>query len=210
MKVQERYFLRFILSFFVATVLFSLIFLSAYSVSYLNYQNIQSKNKLIQESLTRLDQIIESQSCDDEILFESSETLDRVGSQLNLLENRFGKDDFRVLEQKKIYSDLEYKHLQIIKNFNGNCNKSFQPIIFFYSNLGEKQDESENMGSILTTFKRRNPEIMVYSFDFNLEYETVDKLKNFYKVTDSPIIVIGEKQTVYIRNIDQLEEMTLL
>ncbi len=208
MKVQEKYFFRMIISFFVATILFILIFISAYSVSYLNYQNIRSENKLIQVSLVRLDEIMASESCDDALLFESSENLDAVGSQLNILEKRFGNKDIRVLEQKKVYSDLEYKHLQIIRNFNENCNKNFEPIIFFYSNIRDKQDKSENMGSILSVFKRRNSGfVMIYSFDFNLDYGLIEKLEKDYNVSEVPIVVVKEKEKIYLRNIDELEEI---
>ena len=115
-KIQTRppYLKKTFLSFFLATVLFILIFLAAYGVSYVNYKGISSENNIIEQSLIDLDSFLNGVSCTDELLVESSKRLDAVGSKINLLEKRFGKNDDRVLEQKKLYTDLEIKHFQII------------------------------------------------------------------------------------------------
>ena len=207
MKVQEAYYYRILLSFVIATILFVLIFFSAYSVSYLNYKSIRTENNIIQDSLLRLDEILASESCLGVLLLESSIRLDEVGSRLGILEKRFGADDERVLEQKKFYSDLEFKHLQIIKNFNEKCATDFKIVFFFYSNSGSLLEESERMGAILGAFKRENSDlVMIYSFDVNLDYGLIDKLEEIYGIDRAPIAVLNEKDLVYVRNIDDLEK----
>jgi len=203
---KEPFLKRLFLSFVLATVLFIFIFLFAYFISYSNYKGISSQNNVISESLDRLDFILNEGSCDDELLLESSKSLDIVGSKLSLLEKRFGNDDIRVLEQKNLYTDLEVKHFNIIKNFNENCGRKFITFFFFYSNIGDKQDKSELMGSILGSFKIKNGEkVMVYSFDFNLDYTTIKELIDEYNVTEAPIVVAEESEFIYVRNIDDLD-----
>ena len=202
---QESYIGRFILAFIISNLLFVTIFLVAYGVSYLNYQGIHNQNVLIEDSLREIAALANSSVCGDESLLIASDSLDRVGSKLALLESRFGKQDERVIEQKKKYSELEYEHLSLVKRVSSACNESFVTIIFFYSNIGELQEASENVGFILSSFKKENPEkIMVYSFDFTLDAEIIDKLKKQYKVEGLPYVLVNEKDVVRVHNIYDL------
>lgn len=192
----------------IASISFTLLFLLAYSISYLNYQGINEQNNLISGYLEDLDFYLDDVSCDDEILYEASERLDRVGSRISILEDRFGKDDERVLDQKKLYTDLEVKHFGIIKVLNERCDEDFVSVLFFYSNseADDMGERSESMGYILSAFKQDNPErVMVYSFDYDLDSGTIDGLKEKYGLTGSPIAVVNEEESVYVRNIDDLE-----
>ena len=209
MRVRNNrtpYLRRLFLAFVIATIVFILIFSVAYSVSYLNYKGITTENNIILDALNRLDHVLEGESCDDLLLFQSSESLDLVGSKLSLLEKRFGVNDPRVLEQKKLYTDLEMKHFLIIKGFNENCGRDFLPIFFFYSNAQNKQDDSELISSILSSFKRsHSSRVMVYSFDSNLDHEGISKLKERHGLIEVPVVVVNESEVVYIRNIRDLE-----
>ena len=111
-----------------------------------------------------------------------------------------------MLEQKKFYTDLELKHSSIITFLNENCGGEFSQIFFFYSNVGDKQEESELMGSILGTFRRANQgKVMVYSFDYNLDYKTIYELKGEYNISQAPIVLVNEEETIYVRNINDLD-----
>jgi len=110
------------------------------------------------------------------------------------------------VEQKKLYSELELRHFNIIKNLNEQCNANFDVIFFFYSNAGNKQDESEKMGFILGSYKRINPgSVMIYSFDYNLDLKSIDDLELEYSIEDAPRIVINEEDSFYLTNIDDLD-----
>lgn len=205
-KFEEPYLLRILFSFIIATTVFVLIFSVAHSFSYMNYQSVSSQTNLISLYLEELDYSLDHFECSDTLLFESSERLDFAGSKLNLLEKRFGKNDERVLEQKNLYSGLEFSHFQIVKKLNSRCDSDFLTFLFFYSNEDKLQKESERTGFILGTFKQKHPEsVMVYSFDFNLDSEIVGRLKDNYNITAVPMIIVNEKDSIVINNIDDLE-----
>ncbi|MAG37855.1 hypothetical protein CMI45_00510 [Candidatus Pacearchaeota archaeon] len=205
MRKRENFLGRLILTFLITTGIFILLFLFAFFVSYTNYQNIERQNNVILDSITELQTLLSDESCDDLILFKASERLDRVGTKLALLELRFGKGDKRVLEQKKLYSDLEFAHFSIVKRFNEECGKEFDTYLFFYSNEGNLNDASERTGFILDAFKReRGGKVMVYSIDGALDYETIVELKERYGVTDLPVVVINEERVQRVTKIEDL------
>ncbi len=206
MKPTRNYYLKKMFYAFILTnIMFLIIILTSLSVSYLNYNNIKSKNSVILESLNKINQL-SILNCDDSVLLKASELLDETGIKINLLEIRFRKDDYRVLEQKSIYTALELKHYELIKKLKTECEKDFVTILFFYSNKKEIQEESEKVGFILSTFKNTAPErIMVYSFDADLESEHIKKIKEKYSIEKTPIVIINEKESIEISNIRDLE-----
>jgi len=200
--------LRLLLSFILATATFIIILLIASGVSYYNYQKISSQNNEIIEYLNQIDILLNMSvaDCGEDILIKSSKILDEVGGKLSLLETRFKKNDPRVLEQKKLYSEIELKHLSIIKQIEKLCQKNYTKIIFFYSNYKSLEEESSRMGFILRAFKNKNPEqIMIYSFDYNLDSETIQNLKKEYNITSAPIIVINDQNKLYVKNLRELD-----
>jgi len=200
---------RLIASFIIATVLFIIIFVFASSISYLNYQKIENQNNIILVYLEEMDALLLKQNCNNEILLKSSEILDQVGGRLNLLETRFGKKDPRVLEQKSLYTAIELKHLEIIKQFQSQCNEDFITILFFYSNNKPFNKASENVGRILSTFKRKDLENrMIYSFDYNLNIPPINNLKQGYNLTIAPIIIVNNNEPEQINNINDLDKYT--
>lgn len=207
MKNQRKnnYFLRAFAAFLVANIIFIDLFFLSYSVSYANYQIIKRNNNEIEDSIAYVDKLLNFSICDSNLLIQASTKLDVIGSKLGLLEERFGKKDSRVLEQKAFYSELEYKHFQLIKKLNENCNGNFITLLFFYSNEGGLEDRSNSMAFILGPFKNKNPEkIMIYSFDYNLKYQIISDLKDYYNISDVPVVIVNEKNKVYVNHIDDL------
>ena len=165
-----------------------------------------NKNDIILNGLNNAKLRLDNFVCDNQLLVSSSKDLDNIGFKISILEKRFGKKDLRVLEKKKLYSDLEIMHFNLIKKFNINCNSGFTTLLFFYSNEIGVIDESENTAFILSSFKTNNPsKIMIYSFDYNLDYETINKLKVEYNVSFAPSVLINEKDLIYLKNIDNLK-----
>jgi hypothetical protein len=196
-----------ILSFIIATVIFVDVFFIAHAVSYFNYQGIKTKNNILVEYINLADERLNNFVCDNKLMEESSLSLDEISIKLSLLEKRFGKDDLRVLEQKKLYSELENLHYELIKEFEKNCGLDFISVLFFYNNEREFEDESERMGFILTSFKQKAlSNVMIYSFDCNLDSPIIDNLKEKYNITKCPIVVINEGEAFYLRNIIELDK----
>ena len=185
-----RYFWAFIL----ASFLMASVFLVSYGISYWNYQIISSSNNEIFHSLNEIEKILNTSQCQEDNLYYSSEILDRTGQRLNLLETRFGKNDERVLSQKKLYSQLEYKHFQLVKLYVEKCSANFVTLLFFYSNDDFLGEESESVGYILSTIKKTySNKAMIYSFDINLDDEVIDNFKEIYGFVDVPFVIVNKR-----------------
>lgn len=197
---------RFFIAFIITTLLFTGIFLFSYSISFLVSQNIESSTNLAQEYVQEMEKDLENLECDSEILLKASDRLDFIGGELPSLEDKLGKEDSRITEQKKDYSDVEIAHLKIVKELNSRCNQKFLTVLFFYSNNFTFEEKSRRVGYILSTFKKENPEkVMIYSFDVDLNYDLIEKLKQDYNITRIPEIVINEKHNLALENINQLK-----
>lgn len=202
---RELFGRRILAAFFISSFLFAAIFIGAYGISYWNYQRLSYQTNILENSVGRLDGIIARFECDDSLLISSSDIFEEAAFRLTLLEKRFGKNDVRVLEQKKLYTELQYRHFLITKKFNDQCNGSFLPLFFFYSNLEDREEESERMGFVLTTFERQDAErIVIYSFDFNLDSSIISLLRQNHNITRAPYVVVNEQEGLYVRSIEDL------
>jgi len=208
MVKRKFYVARVLASLAISVVIFALIFSFAQWVSYNNYTDISEKNIFIENSLEEMERALNNLSCDGDVLISASGKLDQVGAGLALLETRLGKENFRVLEQKKLYSELELKHFNLINKLKSDCNATFMTILFFYSNKKDALRESDIAGKIVGTFKRRDPSnIMVYSFDYNLDSLAINGLISEYNVSSTPQVVINEGEVIdSLENIGQLEK----
>lgn len=206
-KKRPEYLKSLILAFIIGTTLFIAIFGIANYVSYSAYQRTSTQTNIIERQIGELSDFLNESNCENDLLFESSRRLDDAGSKIGLIEREFGKNDKRVLEQKKLYTELEYNHFKIVKKINERCREDYDIIFFFYSNKKDYEDSSEEMGYILTIFKMQNPEkTMVYSFDYELESEIISKLKEDYLISDVPLVIINENVTLKIKNIGDLNK----
>ncbi len=207
MQDKKVYLGRYILAFTIATILFVLVFLISYSVSYLNYKTVSNENSLIINYTKDLENLLNDKTCSDNLLVESSEKMDAIVTRLGILETRFGKHDFRVLEQKKLFSELSYNHFQIVRRLIKECDADITTLIFFYSNEKSYEKESVRTGIILSTLKNvRKSRTMIYSYDFDLDSDLISKIKMQYNITEAPIVVVNEKIVTKISNIDELEK----
>lgn len=203
---RELFLGRLLATFVLATCVFAFLVLVAYGVSYWNYQQTLDRTSQLSVSIMELDKLILESSCDSSVLFQSSQLFDRAASQLRLVEKRFGKYDERVLSQKKLYTELQWRHLAIAQHFKTRCGAEINPFLFFYSNRdAARLRESERMGFILTSFEGRDPlPIVVYSFDVDLDYNLTRQLVNDYNVTRAPIVYYNST-LIYPRSINDLE-----
>jgi len=204
----ESIIFRFVVAFLIATFLFLFLFFVSYFISYSNYNIIKNQGNIINISISEIELLGNISSCEPDVLLIASDKLDISSSRLRLLEEEFGKTDVRVLEQKKIYSNLMFKHFLLVKKENLYCEQGFATIIFFYSNIGELEKESERMGFILSRFKANYPnKVMIYSFDYDLDYDIINKLKEEYSINSAPLVLINEGLLLYVGNIDDLENI---
>ena len=187
--------LKLLLALLITIFVFVNIFLLAYSISFLKYQNVaETESDIKYELLTLNIQKEFLNTCNEKVLNSISSELDKLGSIIAILEDRFGKDDEKVLQQKKLYSLIEIQHFLNIKEYSKICNKNIDILFFFYSNEKPYQDEATRIGRILDNLKsERKGSLMIYSFDYDLDLEMIDILKETYNVSSPNSILINEE-----------------
>ncbi|MCX8159080.1 MAG: hypothetical protein N3D20_02210 [Candidatus Pacearchaeota archaeon] len=121
-----------------------------------------------------------------------------IGTILTSLEQKFGKTNKNVIEQKKLYQEVQLKTLNIIEKINEKCDKEWNIILFFYTN--KKNDRmsdtklSELQGYILDSLTTENAErVKIFAFDINLDDEETKTLIKKYNITSAPSLVINKK-----------------
>jgi len=197
-KVKSR--ARYIFAFLIGTILFAFGFMIVYSISYFEYQrvsNLQSNTayNIFEDKLSY--SFFNESICTNISLEKISNDLGFQGAVINDLENKFGKNDERVLDRKKFYSIVLLEHFEFVKLLNEKCNSNISTILFFYSNIPSESERSGGVGRLLDIIGSKNPgKIMVYSFDVNLNSDMIKKIKEKYNITGSPIVVINEKNKV--------------
>lgn len=200
-------FSRYLASFLLASAAFIVFFAFAYGVAYLNYESISSHTSLIASSVEQFEHILVNFSCNPAVHIAASSRFDLIASKISLLEKRFGKTDYRLASLKINYSDLEYRHFLITERFNLECASDFMTIFFFYSNRNDALERrSERIGFILTALQRTHPdEVMIYSFDADLNSTLVRDLKERYEIDVVPVVVVNGGEPFVPRYLAELE-----
>jgi len=120
-----------------------------------------------------------------------------IGTILTSLEQKFGKTNKDVMEQKKLYQDVQIKTLRLIERINEKCDSEWNIILFFYTNdEGKKGDAklSELQGYILDTIAKDNMDkVRIFAFDINIDNEGTNELMKTYNITSAPSLVINKK-----------------
>lgn len=196
MKKIERphYFWKLIIAFILGTVIFVGIFALSYSISYSKLRGVFETQEQLKKDILSYDlyKDISGMHCENFNPYNYTGEMDRIGGLIGVLEERFGKDNARVMEQKEIYSLLEARHLGYILDYNKYCPGNISTILFFYSNLDDFKRKSGDLGYSLTVLKNKNPEIMIYSFDYDLNSSVISTFIEKYNVTEPNLLVINE------------------
>ena len=207
-KIQSKK--RYLLALLIGTAVFIIVFGITYSISYLEYQRISSSQQQTSYSIfeDKLGySLFDQEICSEEYFKKVSEKLGFQGRIIDDLERKFGKDDERVLFRKKFYSLVELEHFEFVKTMNVECGFDIQTILFFYSNEPGDIKDSEKFGDYLNTVYGRNSDLLIYSFDINLDSNLIENLKEKYNIEKSPTILINEKfKVTEIRNIEDVEK----
>jgi len=200
---------RIFLAFIIATIIFISAFLISYGVSYSKSRSIAINQEKIYYNLlnSQLEKQLRVFSCDSFIPYQFATDLSSMGSLLGILEERFGKNDEKVIKQKEIYSMLELQHYFLVKDYNLECNKSLSTILFFYSNNENFIDSAEKMGFILSSLKIQNKEVMIYSFDYDLDLNIIKLLKEKYEILQPNTVIVNEETK--INDLEKIEELEI-
>jgi len=206
-KLQSRK--RYVLAFIIGTLIFIFGFLLTYSISYFEFQRISDFQGITSYNIfdNKLRVSLFNEDICSAISFKKvSDDLAFQGAIIDDLEKKFGKNNKDVLFRKKFYNLVELEHFEFVNQVNEECNKSIPTILFFYSNEERNLSTSEDAGKLLDSLKNRNPELLVYSFDINLDSELIEKLIKKYEIEISPTIILNDRIKLEdFRSIDEIE-----
>ena len=201
---------RYIISLIIGTLVFLLIFAISYSISYFELQRVSNLQTGVGYDIfeDKLDySFFNINICGTESFEKVSQDLGFQGRIIDDLERKFGKQDEDVLFRKQFYSLIELEHFEFVKTYNAKCGNKIDTILFFYSNNASQIEDSEEAGRILGVAASRNENLIIYSFDVDLDSDLVDKLEKKYNITGSPVAVINEKAKIELpANIQEIEK----
>lgn len=199
---------RYVLAFLIGSAIFIIGILISFSVSYLQYQRISNLQETISYDIFQdkiLNSFFNKDICTNESFSKISGDLGFQGKIIDDLEKKFGKNDEKVLFRKKFYSLIEIEHFEFVRTLNKECKSNIDTILFFYSNEDEDIDDSEKVGDLLAVAYRKSDNLMIYSFDINLDSELIKSLKEKYRVEKSPTLIINEK--IKITDVQKIEDI---
>ncbi len=208
-KTRPPYLRKALIAFILTTIIFTSGFFVSFLVSYSNYKNLATNQEDLRYELLsfEVEKSLLDQTCDTFDPFIFTEEIDAMGANLQIIEDRMGKDNYRVRNQKSIYFLLETKHLLYILEHNNFCEEPLDIIIFFYSNKEENLKYAEKVGVMLSSLKKSNPRVMVYTFDYDSNSRIVELLKQKYNVQEANSLNVNEKRVlVDIEDLNEIKE----
>lgn len=209
MKRQEIIKSNYIAAFAIATLVF---ILGIFIGNFFNQEKLDSIDEIEQDIKmdtmgAELQYLLFSENpCSTSDYVGLNGELFKIGTRLESMESELGVNDPRVLELKEYYMLLEIRHWLFLKKVKEQCNKDYEHILYFYSNLGDCRD-CKKQGYVLDYLHNKYPKINIYPFDFNINNPLIATLKSIYNITSTPSSVIrGETFNRYME-LDEIEKL---
>jgi len=133
-----------------------------------------------------------------------SRELGEFGQKLEFAQSQ-GADDPDVQQLKKYYSLLQVKDYLLMQEIADKCGTHIDAILYFYATECE---DCIKQGYDLTEFKKRYPEIRIYSFDTDLDFSVIDTFAGLYDFDAVyPTLIINNKVYQSFQTLDNLEAL---
>ena len=94
------------------------------------------------------------------------------------------------------------------KKISERCGSKSAFILYFYTSK-ENCSLCDDEGIVLSTLRKKYPELRVYSFDYSTELSAVKAMLQIYKIKDTnlPAFVIDDDVLTGFHGVDELESM---
>ncbi len=192
---KKRYFLAFL----IGTLIFLLGFAITTSISYFQFQRISDLQGITSYGIF-IEKLkygfFEQNPCSEQSFRQISDDLRFQGVIIDDLEKKLGKNNPQVLFRKKFYTLIEVEHLEFIEQLNKECDSGITTILFFYSNEESDLGKSEETGKMLDYLYQQNADLIIYSFDMNLDSELIQNLRQKFNIQDSPTLIINQETKI--------------
>lgn len=131
--------------------------------------------------------------------------LGELGRKLDFAETNQGVDNPEVLQLKKYYSLLQVKDYLLMQELSNKCDITADSLLYFYS---DDCKECDKQGYVLTEFKKRYPELRIYSFDSDLDFSVINTFIGLYDLEDVyPTVIAHDKTYQGFIGLSELEEL---
>lgn len=148
-------------------------------------------------------------SCETEHTSLIAKDLQKLGDKLTYLEAQFGENKQTMQDLKTQYSLFQLKDYLFLRQWSKQCDKKLDFVFYFYSNKGDCQD-CARQGHVLTKLREENPNLRIYSFDYNLDIPGINTLKRFYGIKNElPALVVNRKLVYGFQSEEELLNMFL-
>jgi hypothetical protein len=151
-------------------------------------------------------ELIKAEPCKEVALSPLSQQLYSLGTRLDFMESTLGIDNPEVIQLKQYYSLLEMRHWLYMKEMNKNCNRSNVLILYFYSNKNDCA-KCEDQGYVLSYLHDKYPNVMIYSFDKNMNNVALTTLIKNFNIQEAPTVVINDQTHAGYQTRDFIESI---
>jgi len=211
-KVQSKK--RYVLAFFIGTLIFIAGFALTNMVAYIQFQRITTiqdptSYEIFKDKLEY--SMFDKDICSEDTFQKISQDLAFQGQIIGDLETKLGISNPNVLFRKKFYTLIQLEHFEFVKLINEECGRNINSILFFYSNKENDLEKSEKLGNLIGSVYQRNKEnLVLYSIDLNLDSDIVENLREKYDLGDETIIIVNENQRfTNINHISEIEDILI-
>lgn len=202
---------KYILVFLITAAIFATAFSVSTYLSNKKTANIKLAEDKISTDILSLEtqfELLQDASCANLKGNTLANELDFLGEKLGYAEAQKEMGTENVMILKKYYSILQIKDFLLMKKVDKTCNTNPLSILYFYSNREDTCEDCTKQGYILTELKNNNPELRVYSFDYDLELSAIKTLVSLYKVPkEFPALVINEKAYTGFKTMEDIQKI---
>jgi hypothetical protein len=134
-----------------------------------------------------------------------TEELYQISSKIAYMENQLGGTNPEVVRLKEYYSLLQIRHWMLLKKIQSQCDQEYNLILYFYSNRGDCP-RCEQQGFILNYIRKKFENARVYAFDINNQNAALNTLKNIYRVSETPSIIVNDRPFSGFMTTEEIEK----
>jgi hypothetical protein len=184
-----------------------------YAINYLNGQRVEQlselQNQLATDTLSVETQfaLLESAPCEDITEGNTlSQEVSNLGDRLSTAEGQLGTTNKQVIQLKQQYTLLQIRDYLLTQRLTQTCGIKPTVVLYFYSNKPGSCTDCDRASYALSYLHNLNPQLRVYSFDYDLDLGALDTLKQVEKIEPNfPAFVINNKRSYGFKTLDEFE-----
>lgn len=186
-----------------------------YAINYLNQQRIEQlsdiQNRLATDTLSVETQfaLLESAPCEDIAEGNTlSQEVNDLGDRLSVAESQLGTTNKQVIQLKEQYTLLQIRDYLLTQRLTQTCGIKPTVVLYFYSDKPGACPDCNRASYALSYLHTLNPQLRVYSFDYNLDLGALDTLESVEKIQPNfPAFVINGKRSYGFTTLDEFEKL---